>query len=134
MREVNRHPAETLRRRLWAGLCFWFGQDWLQNDYGIQETEDEPHWLVRAWPAIVSGTLLAMLALAALGWRWSNPWAREGRLLTLAVVFCFLPYLLSHGEGLHGPRLPLDGVLLTYAAIGIIGWLPLVQRWGRAVS
>ena len=32
--------------------------------------------------------------------------------MTLAVVFCFLPYFLSHVEGGQGSRLPLDNVTI----------------------
>jgi hypothetical protein len=35
---------------------------------------------------------------------------------SLAMVWIPLPYLLGHAEALQGPRLPLDGVLLCYAA------------------
>ena len=46
----------------------------------------------------------------------------------LAVLFVPLPYLLSHAEHLSGPRLPLDGVLLCYAAFALVSLIPgLVQ-------
>ena len=44
---------------------------------------------------------------------------------SLAVMWIPLPYLLSHAEALSGPRLPLDGVLLCYAAFALCGMLPL---------
>ena len=28
--EIKSNPDGTLRRRLWAGLCFFFGEDWLR--------------------------------------------------------------------------------------------------------
>ncbi len=123
-REIRDEPGKTLQRRLWAGLCFWFGQDLLENHGAMPNAiagDAESHWLVRAWPGIVSGTLLAMISLALLGWRWSSAWAADSRLVTFAVVCCFLPYLLSHGETLFGPRLPLDGALLTLAAFALVG-------------
>jgi hypothetical protein len=35
-----------------------------------------------------------------------------------------LPYLLGHAEALSGPRLPLDGVLLCYAAFVLVALVP----------
>jgi hypothetical protein len=35
-----------------------------------------------------------------------------------------LPYILGHAEGLSGPRLPLDGVLLCYAAFALVALIP----------
>ena len=68
--------------------------------------------------------MLVLLLLAGLGWRWSYAWQRPSMPASLAVVWIPLPYLLSHAEALSGPRLPLDGVLLCYAAL----WLRNQQR------
>jgi hypothetical protein len=57
-----------------------------------------------------------MLLLGVLGWRWTFAWRTEAQPLAVAVMWVPLPYLLSHAEGLCGPRLPLDGVLLCYSA------------------
>ena len=51
----------------------------------------------------------ACLLIALASWDNSLP-------LQLAAIWLPLPYILSHAESLHGPRLPLDGVLLTLAA------------------
>jgi hypothetical protein len=39
-----------------------------------------------------------------------------------------LPYLLSHAESLAGPRLPLDGVLLCFAAYALACCVPRLVR------
>jgi hypothetical protein len=78
-----------------------------------------------------------MLLLGVLGWRWSHGWRLAAMPSSLAVMWLPLPYLLSHAEALHGPRLPLDGVLLSYAALAIVWLLPGVGaavRQGEAVS
>jgi 4-amino-4-deoxy-L-arabinose transferase-like glycosyltransferase len=125
--EVRDRPAETLRRRLWAGLCFWFGQDLLEAPRAPTSTASDLPWLVRYWQGIETGTLVVVFVLATLGWRWSFAWARRSRLITLAVGLCFLPYLLSHGMAQQGPRLPLDGILLTYAAFALVACIPGVS-------
>jgi hypothetical protein len=61
-------------------------------------------------------TVLGMLLLSLPGWRWSYGWRKESMPASLAVVWVPLPYILSHAEFLAGPQLPLDGVLLCYAA------------------
>ena len=47
--------------------------------------------------------------------------------LSLAAIWIPLPYVLGHAEALSGPRLPLDGVLLCYAAFALACLLP--ARW-----
>ena len=119
-------PAGALRRRLWAGLYFIFGEDWFRHGR-LSQTEETgalPPWLADALPAALSGTLLGMLLLTALGWRWSYGWRRESMPLSLALIWVPLPYLLSHAEALSGPRLPLDGVLLCYAAFALACLVP----------
>ncbi len=125
--EVRTHPVETLRRRLQAGLAFFFGDHWLHDGTLAEEVKGEgelPEGLANAYPAVLQGTLLALLLLAALGWRWTYGWSWEGMPSSLAVVWIFLPYLLSHAGALSGPRLPLDGVFLTYAAFALVCLVP----------
>jgi hypothetical protein len=43
---------------------------------------------------------------------------------SLALIWIPLPYVLSHAEALQGPRLPLDGILLCYAAFAIVYLIP----------
>jgi hypothetical protein len=125
--EVQGRPAATLYRRITAGWLFWLGGEEDNFFKSFQYWQDDEPWIVNAWPGIINGTILVMLGLAVLGWRWSYPWAYHGRLLTLAVIFCFLPYFLSHTDGLQGSRLPLDGVLLTLAAVAVGGWFHRVE-------
>ena len=75
-----------------------------------------------------------MLLLAFLGWRWTYSWRKESMLLTLALIWVPLPYLLGHAEALHGARLPLDGVLLGYAAFALICLLPVGRMLFRGAD
>jgi hypothetical protein len=128
-KQIQNDPAGTLRRRLQAGLCFLFGAKWFQD--GIPWTEEEsgaeriPGWLARAFPCVMLGSLLSLLLLGFLGWRWTFNRRAEAMPSSLVVVWLALPYLLSHAEQLHGPRLPLDGVLLCYGAFALVGLLRL---------
>ena len=60
--------------------------------------------------------------------RWTYAWRAESMPAALAVIWVPLPYLLSHAELLNGPRLPLDGVLLCYAAFAIACLVPGFAR------
>lgn len=123
VREIRTAPAATLQRRLWAGLAFLFGESWLTQRVlyqGELGPEQGPSWLRRSYPAIFAGCLLAMLTLGLLGWRWTAGWSFEAMPSSLALVWIPLPYVLSHAEWLHGPRLPLDGVLLSYSAFAVV--------------
>jgi hypothetical protein len=133
-----------VERRLWAGLSFFFGSAWFQPEHPLArltpatgETEDdrkaddqrkkqEAEPFLAALPAVLFG----MLLLGALGWRWTYAWRWESGLAALAVMWVPLPYLLSHAESLTGPRQPLDGVLLTFAAFAI-GCLAPVRAGAR---
>jgi 4-amino-4-deoxy-L-arabinose transferase-like glycosyltransferase len=129
MGEARRDPAATLNRRLWAGLSFVFGDQWLHKGTAWQTVEsagEMPSWLAGSYPALLTGTLLAMLLLALVGWRWTYAWRREALPAALALVWLPLPYLLSHADALAGPRLPLDGVLLCFAAFALVAALPRV--------
>jgi 4-amino-4-deoxy-L-arabinose transferase-like glycosyltransferase len=123
--EVKSNPDGTLRRRLWAGLCFFFGEDWLRAALSRRDLFAE-EGLHDAFPALFTGTLLLMLFFGALGWRWSFGWRYESMPAGLAVVWVFIPYLLSHGEARYGPRLPVDGVILCYVAFALAAFVPAV--------
>ncbi len=127
--EARKDPAATLNRRLWAGLSFVFGREWLRDPspwQPVASTSDLPSWLAESYRTILIGTLLGMLLLAFVGWRWTYGFWRESMPAGLAAVWVPLPYLLSHAEKLVGPRLPLDGVLLCYAAFALVYLLPRV--------
>jgi 4-amino-4-deoxy-L-arabinose transferase-like glycosyltransferase len=136
VQEITRDPAATVQRRFKAGLFFFFGEEWFKTGKvwqttsittgeGTEQPEGQmPDWLADSYPVILLGTLLGMLLLGVLGWRWSYGWARESMPAALAVIWVPLPYLLSHAETLQGPRLPLDGVLLCYAAFALACLIP----------
>ena len=69
-----------------------------------------------------------MLLLGLLGWRWTYGWRKQSRLAALALLWIPVPYLLSHAEFLSGPRLPLDGILLCYAAFVLVCLVPGMGR------
>jgi 4-amino-4-deoxy-L-arabinose transferase-like glycosyltransferase len=127
--ELRRDPAAAYNRRLWAGLSFVFGEQWLRQRTAWQPADsggEFPSWLAGSYPALLTGTLLGMLVLAFVGWRRTFGWRRPSMPAALAVVWVPLPYLLSHAEALAGPRLPLDGVLLCLAAFTLVALLPRV--------
>jgi 4-amino-4-deoxy-L-arabinose transferase-like glycosyltransferase len=120
--EIQAQPAETLQRRLRAGLDFVFGDQWFR---------DGKLWQGEVGPGVAAalyGTLLAMLTLGLLGWRWTYAWRLTAMPAAVAAVWVPLPYLLGHAETLAGPRLPLDGVLLTYTAFALVCLCPPVGR------
>ena len=123
VKEVRVDAVATVRRRTMAGLYFVFGER-LFTDGRIEESDDPPRWLQMTLHVV----LLGMLLIAVLGWRWSYAWRKESMPASLALVWVPLPYLLSHAERLHGPRLPLDGVLLTYVAFALCCLLPKIGQ------
>jgi hypothetical protein len=120
-REIISDPAHAIERRLRAGLAFFLGDKWITNREYVRtgQAGGVPGWLAPWMTTILVGSLFFMLLFAALGWRWSYGWRRESMPLGLAPVWFLLPYLLSHAEAYSGPRLPLDGVLICYAALVI---------------
>jgi hypothetical protein len=137
--EVQGDPAAAVERRLTSAQAFLLGQAWLeQRQLGLMLQGDSvaepPSWLREHFALLLGGSLLAMLTLALLGWRWSYAWGWHAWLATLALLWIPLPYILGHAEALSGPRLPLDGVLLCYAAYALCAWLPGQPRTPDAVS
>jgi hypothetical protein len=127
---VQTDSAGTLERRLRSALCFLFGQAWLEN-YTLSRDDAKGALPVRVqenWRLALRCALLAMLVLGLLGWRWVYGWKREANLASLALLWIPLPYLLGHAERFSGPRLPLDGVLLCFAAFGLVWMVPPVAR------
>ena len=127
--EITSDPSSTVARRLWSGLYFVFGEAWFKEKNLVlvstpQSRQDLPAWFSNTVPGILEGSLLAVLLLGFLGWRWTYGWRKQSRLATLAILWIPLPYLLSHAEALSGPRLPLDGILLCYAAFVIACLVP----------
>jgi hypothetical protein len=132
-RTLREDPAGFVRRRIGAALAFCFGEGFIEHPVNwvagnLMSTpgkyEPLPNGLGENLPVIFYGSTLGILLLGLLGWRWTYAWRRESRLLALAAVLIPLPYILSHAETLIGPRLPLDGVLLTFAAYTLACLIP----------
>jgi hypothetical protein len=133
IREISGDPSAVIGRRLWAGLMFVFGENWFKNNNLAQtdtasETVTPPEWVSDVGEGVLRGSLLVMIVLGLLGWRFSFGWRKEARLAALAAIWVPLPYLLTHAAYLSGPRLPLDGVLLCFAAFALACWVPGVRR------
>jgi 4-amino-4-deoxy-L-arabinose transferase-like glycosyltransferase len=129
--EVRDHPVETVRRRLAAGLNFVFGERWFKDGQLADRIASEdamPNWLAQSYPIVLQSTLLGLLVLGILGWRWTFAWRSSAMPSSLAMIWLPLPYVLSHAGELSGPRLPLDGVLLCYAAFALACLLPARRR------
>jgi 4-amino-4-deoxy-L-arabinose transferase-like glycosyltransferase len=125
--EMHDRPAETVRRRSLAGLAFVFGEGWLKEGRLADTTGAEeivPTWLAWSYPLVLESTLLVLVVLGLLGWRWTYAWRSRAMPSSLAMIWIPLPYVLSHAEALSGPRLPLDGVLLCYAAFALACLFP----------
>ncbi len=125
--EWNERPVETVRRRLKAGLNFIFGENWFTKGQFAEPTgseEIEPTWLAWTYPIVLESTILGLLVLGLLGWRWTCGWRASAMPSSLAVIWIPLPHVLSHAGALSGPRLPLDGVLLCYSALALACFLP----------
>lgn len=122
LREIVEKPWEACKHRLKAFLQFTIGTNALSGSFfGAGEvTATPPAWLK---PVLVA-SLMTILGLAVLGWRWSYGWKGRSAPLSLAVFWLPLPYLLSHAGQWHASRLPLDGVIITLATIGLLGMLP----------
>lgn len=125
--EVVAAPADACNRRLLAGVTFVFGEPWLRDRtlgekvsaFVHRDVAPTPPWVDEMMPGLLAGSLLLMALLGLWGWRRSFPWRRRAALATLATILLPLPYLLGHAGPLAGPRLPLDGVWLTYAALAL---------------
>jgi hypothetical protein len=133
-REIENHPTEVLSHRLDALLAFVFGEHWFkQRHLGLMRDHADtiaasPEWVSDHAETILQATYLGLLLLALLGWRFSHAWRRYGRLAAIASIWIPIPYLLSHAEALAGPRLPLDGVLLCFAAFALASFVPRLVR------
>jgi 4-amino-4-deoxy-L-arabinose transferase-like glycosyltransferase len=128
-KELGRDQVVAVNRRITAGLDFFFGESWFRDNKFADElspadSEPMPEWLARAYPGTLAGSLLGMLILGVLGWRWTFGFRFTAMPSSLAVMWIPVPYILSHADFLSGPRLPLDGVLLCYAAFAVGCILP----------
>ncbi len=126
--EVRIHPGRTLKRRLDAAGAFVVGEQSLSMNsppavaIGKQPGQARPNEAMIE--LMFAAFLLGALLFGFLGWRWSYPWRSASMPLQLAIFWIPLPYILSHAESLHGPRLPLDGPLLCLAAFALVALVP----------
>jgi 4-amino-4-deoxy-L-arabinose transferase-like glycosyltransferase len=120
--EMRDHPFRTMRRRADAFDRFFVSERYFSDEQVAAPTGEGPP--IRGVQSVLLASLLAMLGLAFLGWRWGYAWRKESMPASLAMIWLPLPYILGHADALHGPRLPLDGVLLTFAAVGLVGLVP----------
>lgn len=120
--EVKQRPIQTAQGRIWASLDYLLGERFFTGRRLADSTV--PHEDVSEWELPLNMSLIALFVLAFLGWRWTHGFRKESVPATLAVFWLPLPYVLGHAESLHGPRLPLDGVLICYAAFAMACLLP----------
>lgn len=130
--EISSQPLATVQRRVNAALYFVLGERWFTNHGEVVQLRSEdstpPEWLKGRYDNLFTSVLAGMLVLAFLGWRWSYGWHWESIPAALAVMWIPLPYILGHSGALSSARLPLDGVLLCYAAFALCCALPGVGR------
>jgi 4-amino-4-deoxy-L-arabinose transferase-like glycosyltransferase len=146
---LQNDTLRVINSRIHAALYFFLGKEFFDRGVFVAQisepekkvSEDETvtswaheieAWLRNAINVVLGVTILLLLALGLLGWRWTYGWRRDSRPATLAMIFIPLAYILTHAESLHGPRLPLDGVLLTYVAFVLC--LPILGRYLAAGS
>jgi 4-amino-4-deoxy-L-arabinose transferase-like glycosyltransferase len=130
--EVRAHPDRACYRRLNAACYFFFSEDLARREqialFKKSEEAESPEGLERAYPSLLLVSLILMLLLSLFAWRWTYPWRGQAMLMSLALIWVPLPYVLGHAGHLHGPRLPLDGVFLTYAAFVLACLWPATGR------
>lgn len=140
--EIKRDPAALATHRLQAGVRFLAGDGWftsqrLSRDLRPQEAQAavvSPEWLSVNLEFLLQGSLLLLLLLGILGWRWSFAWKNNARLATWAFLWVPLPYWLGHAEELCGPRLPWDALLICYSAYAIACLSPTVAKSSETVN
>jgi 4-amino-4-deoxy-L-arabinose transferase-like glycosyltransferase len=123
--QVQNHPATTIENRLRSLFCFICGREWFSSSQLALQSGPSDIDV----PLFLPATLMVLLVFGLLGWRWSYGRAQEANLASLAVIWIPLPYVLTHAERLSGPRLPLDGVLICYAAFALVQMLNWVRSW-----
>lgn len=124
--EVLASPSQALVRRGKALLFFMFGTK-SPNRNTIIERGGGPE--IELWVKnLIMGSLVGLWPLTLLGWRWSYGWKRAAAPLALAIYWIPLPYILSHAEHLHGPRLPLDGAFICLAALAVGCLIPFLGQ------
>ena len=134
VQEIGRDPAAAVTHRLQAAVKYVSGDAWFANQRMCRtqpvrdeaDTAPQAEWLTANIEVLLQGSLLVLLVLGLLGWRWSLAWKRNARLAEFAFLLAPLPYVLSHAEELSGPRLPWDAVLICYSAYAVACLAPFV--------
>ena len=128
--QIIADPAGTLAKRLSAATCFLLGDRWRQRPGFIHRSPGESADRVEDAAELAAPiAFLALVILGVVGWRRSLEAPSECRLVAIALIWLPLPYLLSHGETLSGPRLPWDAVLILFAGEALTAYWNAVRRW-----
>lgn len=116
-------PFKKLQSRAKACLYFFLGSTEPRRanlmDYSGAGVAPDA-WVTN----MLGGVLIGLFILALLGWRWSYGWKYRAQPIAIAIFWIALPYLLTHAETLHGPRLPMDGALICLAALAVASLIP----------
>jgi hypothetical protein len=120
--EITANPVNYLYQRVRSLSQFFFGVRTPRQ--AIINQALAPIAIPPFIPVSLYVSLFGMLFLALLGWRWTYGWRFHAAPLTLAIYWIPLPYLLTHAGPLHSARLPLDGVFIVLAVVGLIGLIP----------
>ncbi len=140
---LSGNTVGVINWRIHAALNFFLGEQFFKHGLFVTQVLDSPAqeaddptvnslahdaeaWVRNAINVILTVTLALLLGLGLLGWRWTYGFHKESMPAALALFWIPLPYILTHAELLHGPRLPLDGVLLCYAAFALCCCLPML--------
>jgi len=128
LEEIRAHKQNTCTRRIQSLLKFLLGEGWSGDNPTMGRKVETGQDATAASDLVndcaetaLQGSWLFMMLFGFLGWRWSLGWRQHCRLAALATIWLPLPYILSHAGPLSGPRLPLDGVLLAFAAMAVAG-------------
>lgn len=137
---VRDDPLDVVNWRINSTLNFFLGKEFFTRGVfaamvppsaGAKDSEnhDTKGWaddaaVQNAINITLAGVMIVLLGLGVLGWRWTYAWRTESMPAALAMLWIPLPYILTHAEMLHGPRLPLDGVLLSYGAFALCCCVP----------
>lgn len=125
LQNMVENPVETFKRRVRAGLQFFLGSNNLSGAASFwpgNKTMTPPEWL----RPVMLISMMGMYALVVLGWRWSYGWKFASAPVSLVIYWLPIPYFLSHADAMHTSRLPMDGVLILLAVIGLVAWIPFV--------
>ncbi len=147
--EVIDDPGNTVTRRLWSGLMFVFGENWFRKENLAQTTAGmevvtPPDWIGSITEGVLRVSLLIMIFLGLLGWRFSFGWRKQARLAALAAIWAPLPVYTyarrspvrpapTARRGLVNLRRLRDSVRLSRRAPPAVESRRICQRQGNRV-